>query len=112
MIQIYYEEHKNVCTKCHAKPSSSCVNLTVINYINVLSFLLFLQNFYLWKKDKRSLKDMKEKDKELLIQVNKLIHTHTSTAVSKVCGGAPLSDPSFPIFISAGELLRDFHHCA
>ncbi|XP_026218373.1 amyloid beta A4 precursor protein-binding family B member 1-interacting protein [Anabas testudineus] len=28
------------------------------------------QNFYLWKKDKRSLKDMKEKDKELLIQEN------------------------------------------
>ncbi|XP_073344418.1 amyloid beta A4 precursor protein-binding family B member 1-interacting protein [Pagrus major] len=28
------------------------------------------QNFYLWKKDKRSLKDIKDKDKELLIQEN------------------------------------------
>ncbi|KAF3836270.1 hypothetical protein F7725_028828 [Dissostichus mawsoni] len=28
------------------------------------------QNFYLWKKDKKSLKDMKDQDKELLIQEN------------------------------------------
>ncbi|XP_078137391.1 amyloid beta A4 precursor protein-binding family B member 1-interacting protein [Sander vitreus] len=28
------------------------------------------QNFYLWKKDKNALKDMKDKDKELLIQEN------------------------------------------
>ncbi|KAM8731943.1 amyloid beta A4 precursor protein-binding family B member 1-interacting protein [Acanthopagrus schlegelii] len=28
------------------------------------------QNFYLWKKDKRSLKEIKDKDKELLIQEN------------------------------------------
>ncbi|XP_034718494.1 amyloid beta A4 precursor protein-binding family B member 1-interacting protein isoform X2 [Etheostoma cragini] len=28
------------------------------------------QNFYLWKKDKNTLKDMKDKDKELLIQEN------------------------------------------
>ncbi|XP_035509242.1 amyloid beta A4 precursor protein-binding family B member 1-interacting protein [Morone saxatilis] len=28
------------------------------------------QNFYLWKKDKKALKDIKEKDKELLIQEN------------------------------------------
>ncbi|XP_053350299.1 amyloid beta A4 precursor protein-binding family B member 1-interacting protein [Clarias gariepinus] len=28
------------------------------------------QNFYLWKKDKRSLKDMKDKDKELLLEEN------------------------------------------
>ncbi|XP_029313562.1 amyloid beta A4 precursor protein-binding family B member 1-interacting protein [Cottoperca gobio] len=28
------------------------------------------QNFYLWKKDKKDLKDIKEKDKELLIQEN------------------------------------------
>ncbi|XP_031706054.1 amyloid beta A4 precursor protein-binding family B member 1-interacting protein isoform X2 [Anarrhichthys ocellatus] len=28
------------------------------------------QNFYLWKKDKRALKDIKDKDKELLIQEN------------------------------------------
>ncbi|XP_014893959.1 amyloid beta A4 precursor protein-binding family B member 1-interacting protein [Poecilia latipinna] len=28
------------------------------------------QNFYLWKKDKKTLKDMKDKDKELLVQEN------------------------------------------
>ncbi|XP_053090792.1 amyloid beta A4 precursor protein-binding family B member 1-interacting protein [Pangasianodon hypophthalmus] len=28
------------------------------------------QNFYLWKKDKKSLKDMKDKDKELLLEEN------------------------------------------
>lgn len=28
------------------------------------------QNYYLWKKDKKTLKDMKDKDKELLIQEN------------------------------------------
>uniref|UniRef100_A0A672ZCI5 Amyloid beta A4 precursor protein-binding family B member 1-interacting protein n=1 Tax=Sphaeramia orbicularis TaxID=375764 RepID=A0A672ZCI5_9TELE len=28
------------------------------------------QNFYLWKKDKKALKDIKDKDKELLIQEN------------------------------------------
>ncbi|KAA8580574.1 hypothetical protein FQN60_013532 [Etheostoma spectabile] len=28
------------------------------------------QNFYLWKKDKNTLKDMKDKDKELLLQEN------------------------------------------
>uniref|UniRef100_A0A3Q1BRA3 Amyloid beta A4 precursor protein-binding family B member 1-interacting protein n=1 Tax=Amphiprion ocellaris TaxID=80972 RepID=A0A3Q1BRA3_AMPOC len=28
------------------------------------------QNFYLWKKDKKTLKDIKDKDKELLIQEN------------------------------------------
>lgn len=41
-------------------------SLTVI--INAL-FALYLQNFYLWKKDKKALKDIKDKDKELLIQV-------------------------------------------
>lgn len=33
----------------------------------------FLQNFYLWKKDKKTLKDMKDKDKELLIKVKKAV---------------------------------------
>uniref|UniRef100_A0A3B5MKY0 Amyloid beta A4 precursor protein-binding family B member 1-interacting protein n=1 Tax=Xiphophorus couchianus TaxID=32473 RepID=A0A3B5MKY0_9TELE len=28
------------------------------------------QNFYLWKRDKKTLKDMKDKDKELLVQEN------------------------------------------
>ncbi|XP_026147791.1 amyloid beta A4 precursor protein-binding family B member 1-interacting protein [Mastacembelus armatus] len=28
------------------------------------------QNFYLWKKDKKALKDMKDKDKEILVQEN------------------------------------------
>lgn len=27
------------------------------------------QNFYLWKKDKKTLRDIKDKDKELLIKV-------------------------------------------
>ena len=34
-----------------------------------MHFLFYLQNFYLWKKDKKSLKEIKDKDKELLIQV-------------------------------------------
>lgn len=28
-----------------------------------------LQNFYLWKKDKKTLRDIKDKDKEILIKV-------------------------------------------
>lgn len=31
--------------------------------------VLHLQNFYLWKKDKKALRDIKDKDKEILIQV-------------------------------------------
>lgn len=46
--------------------ANCCISLTVI--INVLN-VLPLQNFYLWKKDKKALKDIKDKDKELLIQV-------------------------------------------
>ena len=30
-----------------------------------------LQNFYLWKKDKNTLKEIKERDKELLVEVSK-----------------------------------------
>lgn len=41
-----------------------------------LVWFLSLQNFYLWKKDKKTLKDIKDKDKELLVQVNKVVHTH------------------------------------
>lgn len=61
-----------------------CINLTVI--INALCFIplfLLLQNFYLWKKDRKSLKDMKDKDKELLIQVNKHMHTCKCVCVCK-----------------------------
>lgn len=32
-------------------------------------FLSSLQNFYLWKKDKKTLRDIKDKDKEILIKV-------------------------------------------
>lgn len=34
----------------------------------MLIFFL-LQNFYLWKKNKKTLRDMKDKDKEILIKV-------------------------------------------
>lgn len=34
-----------------------------------LFLCMYLQNFYLWKKDKNVLKDMKEKEKELLLEV-------------------------------------------
>jgi len=33
------------------------------------SFHFILQFFYMWKKDKKSLMDMKEKDKEQLLEV-------------------------------------------
>lgn len=38
--------------------------------IFLLTHVLF-QNFYLWKKDKKSLKEMKDRDKEILIKVRK-----------------------------------------
>ncbi len=60
------------------KVAETCwIILTVaINALHVY----FLQNFYLWKKDKKTLKDIKEKDKELLIQV-KYAHTQTRSEI-------------------------------
>lgn len=65
-----------------------------------MHFLFYLQNFYLWKKDKKSLKEIKDKDKELLIQV-RYAHTHTHTSLERnivfkvtvLPVRAPLSDP-------------------
>lgn len=78
---------------------------------SLLYFVLFLQIFYLWKKDKAALKEIKDRDKELLIKVNKFIHTHE--LISEIFSWKWHSpDPFHPFFTSAGELLRDFHHRA
>lgn len=70
----------------------------MIGMLIVVLNVLHLQNFYLWKKDKKALRDIKDKDKEILIQVTsadsnkpqlfKVTHFH-------------------PIFPSTGELLWD-----
>lgn len=55
---------------------------------------------------------MKDKDKELLIQVK---HTHIQPigVTSSIRSLFPISNlPFHPLLISAGELLRDFYHRA
>lgn len=44
-------------------------NVNLLLTLNKNSLHCLLQNFYLWKKDKKALKEIKNKDKELLIQV-------------------------------------------
>lgn len=60
--------------KVFGNRTHSCISFTV--NINEL-YVLILQNFYQWKKDKRALKEINDKDKAILIKVNKLICTQT-----------------------------------
>lgn len=69
-----------------------------------------LQNFYLWKKDKKALKEIKNKDKELLIQVEWAAKSHFERTTLFFLNS--ISFFFLPFFLFAGELLWDLHHCA
>lgn len=63
------------------KDSLSALNLAFCktSHIFFLCVCVCLQYFYLWKKDKNTLKDMKEKEKELLLEVRR----HEDTGCSE-----------------------------
>lgn len=69
------------------------------SFLILAFFLSFLQNFYLWKKDKKALKDIKDKDKGLLIQVN-----------TNTCRGTSFAFRTWPLtfFVSVSPLQENF----
>ncbi|KPP75340.1 hypothetical protein Z043_105426 [Scleropages formosus] len=69
-IERGFEDHENLVEPLSAWTRDSENQIYFLERIDKYAIFKNPQNFYLWKKDKKSLQDMKDKDKELLLQEN------------------------------------------
>ncbi|KAG5850436.1 hypothetical protein ANANG_G00082420 [Anguilla anguilla] len=65
-----FEDHENLVEPLSAWTRDSENQILFLERIDKYAVFKNPQNFYLWKKDKKALKDMKEKDKEMLLEEN------------------------------------------
>ncbi|KAJ8279244.1 hypothetical protein COCON_G00063100 [Conger conger] len=69
-IERGFEDHENLVEPLSAWTRDSENQILFLERIDKYAVFKNPQNFYLWKKDKKTLKDMKEKDKEMLLKEN------------------------------------------
>ncbi|KAG7487452.1 hypothetical protein MATL_G00023590 [Megalops atlanticus] len=69
-IERGFEDHENLVEPLSAWTRDSENQILFLERIDKYAVFKNPQNFYLWKKDKKSLKDMKDKDKDLLLEEN------------------------------------------
>ncbi|KAG9340090.1 hypothetical protein JZ751_022012 [Albula glossodonta] len=69
-IERGFEDHENLVEPLSAWTRDSENQILFLEKKDKYAVFKNPQNFYLWKKDKKTLKDMKEKDKEMLLEEN------------------------------------------
>ncbi|KAJ8396810.1 hypothetical protein AAFF_G00014090, partial [Aldrovandia affinis] len=69
-IERGFEDHENLVEPLSAWTRDSENQILFLKRIDKYAIFKNPQNFYLWKRDTKSLKDMKEKDKEMLLEEN------------------------------------------